>query len=149
MTYLGVISGLSLGYALGRWFGASMLDRLSRKAKMKKYIDFSEKLVHKYGSFALVISYFFPIIRHIMPYMVGLNKMAVWRYVLFSFTTGFVWTAIFFATGHFAFDHVQELGGLIYRLGIKLIWIPLALGALYFVIHYALISKNRKGGEKL
>ncbi|MFU1794858.1 DedA family protein [Paenibacillus azoreducens] len=149
LTYLGVVSGLSLGYALGRWFGLSVLDRLRRKEKMRKYIDFSEKLVHKYGSFALVISYFFPIIRHIMPYMVGLNKMAVWRYALISFTTGLVWTAIVFTTGHFAFDHVQELGELIYHLGIKLLWIPLALGGLYFGIRYARISKNRKGGDKL
>jgi membrane-associated protein len=31
MVYLGVISGLSLGYVLGRTLGVSVLDRLRRK----------------------------------------------------------------------------------------------------------------------
>jgi len=42
LTYLGVISGLSLGYVLGRIFGISVLDRLQRRKKMNKWINFSK-----------------------------------------------------------------------------------------------------------
>jgi len=137
LTYLGVVSGLSIGYALGRFFGKSVLERLKRKRNMNRYIDMAEKLVSKYGSFAICISYFFPIIRHVMPYVVGLNKMSFKRYALFSFTTGFVWTLIFFTVGHFVGDHAGEVGDMIYRIGLKWLWLPCVLAAVYFIIHYS------------
>ncbi|UKS25160.1 VTT domain-containing protein [Paenibacillus sp. HWE-109] len=56
LTYLGVVSGLTLGYLLGRCVGTAVLARLSRKKKMEKYLRFSETLVQKYGSFAIGIS---------------------------------------------------------------------------------------------
>ncbi len=141
LTYLGVISGLSLGYVLGRIYGTSVLDRLRRRKKMNKWIHFAETLVDKYGNFALCISYFFPIIRHVMPYVIGLNKITFKRYALFSFTTGFVWTAIFFTFGRLVGDHVQEVGDRVYRYGLKLLWIPFVIAAVLFIIRY---SSNQK-----
>lgn len=137
LTYLGVISGLSLGYVLGRLFGTSVLDRLRRRKKMNKWIDFSETLVHKYGSFALCISYFFPILRHVMPYVIGLNQIKFKRYALLSFSTGLVWTAIFFTVGRFVGSHVQEVGELVYHYGLMLLWILFVLAAVLFIIRYA------------
>jgi len=148
LTYLGVISGLSLGYVLGRIFGISVLDRLQRRKKMNKWINFSKTLVDKYGSFALCISYFFPIIRHVMPYVIGLNKITFKRYALFSFTTGFVWTSIFFTVGYLVGDHAQEVGDLVYRYGLKLLWIPFVIAAVLFIIRYTSIQKKLQGRDK-
>lgn len=148
MTYLGVISGMSLGYVLGRMFGTAVLDRLRRSEKMNKWIDFSETLVHKYGSFALCISYFFPILRHVMPYMIGLNKITFKRYALFSFTTGFVWSAIFFTVGRFVGEHVQEVGELIYLYGLKLLSILFVFTAVFFIIRYSSNQKKLKGRDE-
>ncbi|MGZ9583372.1 DedA family protein [Paenibacillus marinisediminis] len=136
LTYLGVVSGLSLGYVLGRLLGRSVLDRLRRRNKMNKYIDLSETLTHKYGSFSLCISYFFPILRHVMPYVIGLNRMTFRRYALFSFTSGLVWTAIFFIVGRFVGDHVQEIGEFVYRYGLKLLWILFVVAIVYLIIRY-------------
>ncbi|NEW06359.1 DedA family protein [Paenibacillus sp. SYP-B3998] len=134
LTYLGVISGLSLGYVLGRTLGASMMERLRKKKKMSRYIEFSEKLIRKYGNFAIGISYFFPIIRHVMPYLVGLSHMSFRRYAAFSYTTGFVWTLLFFTLGYWVGDHAQNLGTLIYDYGLRFIWLPFALLAIYLLI---------------
>lgn len=41
LTYLGVVSGLTLGYLLGRYAGTPILTRLRRKKKMEKYLRFS------------------------------------------------------------------------------------------------------------
>ncbi|NOU98531.1 DedA family protein [Paenibacillus planticolens] len=127
LTYLGVVSGLSVGYVLGRIFGLYILDRLRRKKGMDKYFNFSEKLMQKYGNFALSISYFFPIIRHVMPYMAGLNQMSFRRYAIYSYTAGFVWTLLFFTIGHLVGDHAQRIGMLIYSYGLQFLWLPLAL----------------------
>ncbi|GIP31782.1 DedA family protein [Paenibacillus sp. J2TS4] len=148
LTYLGVISGLSLGYVLGRIFGTSVLDRLQRRKRMNHWLDFSKTLVHKYGSFALCISYFFPILRHVMPYVIGLNKMTFRRYALFSFTAGFVWTAVFFIVGRFVGDHVQQVGELVYRHGLRLLWILFVLTAVFFIIRYTSNQHKIQGRDK-
>lgn len=66
VTYLGVVSGLTLGYVLGRVMGVTVLDRLKTKKNMQLYIEKSQDLINRYGSFSLFISYFFPIVRHQM-----------------------------------------------------------------------------------
>jgi membrane-associated protein len=137
LTYLGVISGLSLGYILGRYVGTPVLARLRRKKKMDKYIEFSETLMQMYGSFALCISYFFPIIRHVMPYVAGVHRMSFKRYALFSYTTGLAWTFLFFMIGRFVGDHAKEVGTLFYEYGLRFLWLPFVLFAVWAIIRYS------------
>lgn len=118
VTYLGVISGLSLGYVLGRYFGSPVLDKLRRKKNVEKHIQTSERLIQRYGNFALCFSYFLPIVRHIVPYLVGINKMPYRRYILYSYTTGFVWTFLFFVIGQFAGSRVESMGIMLYHYGL-------------------------------
>ncbi|TDF94072.1 DedA family protein [Paenibacillus piri] len=143
LTYLGVISGLTLGYVLGRFIGTPVIERLKRKKKMEKYLTASEKLIDKYGSFALVISYFLPVIRHVVPYIVGLNRMPFRRYAFFSYSTGFVWTLIFFTAGRFFGDYADEIGALIHKQGLKWIWLPCVLIVIYVIIRIARKHKNK------
>lgn len=128
VTYLGVVSGLSLGYFLGRFVGVSALERFSKKAKMQKYIAKSQDLLQKYGSQALMISYFLPVVRHVVPYLVGIGKMSFRRYALYSYTTGFVWTLGFFVTGHLLGKNAPYIGLLIAKYSkFGLLVIPLIL----------------------
>lgn len=99
VTYLGVVSGLSIGYILGRVIGVQILDRLAKRKNMQRYLEKSQGIVERYGSFALCISYFIPVVRHVVPYLAGVGKMAFPRYAAFSYSTGFIWTMIFFSMG--------------------------------------------------
>ncbi|MCS7458979.1 DedA family protein [Paenibacillus doosanensis] len=146
LTYLGVISGLSLGYFLGRFVGSPVIEKLKRKKKMDKYLSMSESLIEKYGSMALVISYFFPVVRHVTPYIVGINKMTFRRYALISYSTGLVWTLIFFVAGRLAGDHVEEAGKLIHLYGLRLLWVPAAL-VMIWAVYRLVFSKRSLGGE--
>lgn len=134
VTYLGVVSGLSLGYILGRFLGTSALDKWLQKNKMEKYLRISESMTMKYGSFALCISYFFPVIRHVMPYLVGINKMSFSHYALISYSAGLVWTFLFFMLGRFFGTRVQEAGYLIYNYELKMIWVPVVIIIVWMVI---------------
>ncbi|GAB7055019.1 MULTISPECIES: DedA family protein [Paenibacillus] len=145
LTYLGVVSGLTLGYVLGRYIGTPVLDKLRRKKNMNQYIEMSQRWSSKYGSLALVISYFFPVIRHVMPYIVGLNKMPFSRYALFSYTTGLLWTLIFFTAGRLTVDHAAEVGMTIYRYGLNLLWVPFAACFIYVVFRLFLRKKRESG----
>ncbi|OUC02714.1 alkaline phosphatase [Bacillus thuringiensis serovar medellin] len=108
LTYLGVVSGLSLGYILGKIFGTKVLDKLMKKKKAK-YLLKSQQMVEKYGHYALVTSYFIPVVRHIVPYLVGMNNMSFKTYALYSYMTGFVWTLVYFVLGALFGQHIESI----------------------------------------
>ncbi|WP_445479873.1 DedA family protein [Lysinibacillus irui] len=131
VTYLGVVSGLSLGYVLGRQFGQRVLDKLMKKKKAK-YLLQSKDLLNKYGRFALVFSYFIPIVRHILPYLVGMNHMSFKTYAIFSYTTGFVWTLIYFTLGHLFGSQIEYISLLATKYGIYLGIVIVIISLLYY-----------------
>lgn len=108
LTYLGVVSGLSLGYILGKIFGTKVLDKLMKKKKAK-YVVKSQEMVEKYGHYALVTSYFIPVVRHVVPYLVGMNNMSFKTYALYSYTTGFLWTLVYFVLGSLFGQHIERI----------------------------------------
>jgi len=148
LTYLGVISGLSLGYVLGRFIGMPILLKLRRKNKMDRYLRISENLVWKYGSFALCISYFLPIVRHVMPYVVGINKMSFRRYAIFSYSIGFIWTLLFFSLGRFVGDHAKDIGYLVYNYSVKIVLFTFVLIVFLIVAKLLFGTKKVYGGDR-
>ncbi|MGE7114401.1 DedA family protein [Lysinibacillus sp. NPDC047702] len=131
LTYLGVVSGLSLGYILGKGFGHKIVDKLLKKKKAK-YLVKSKELIDKYGHFALVFSYFIPIVRHIIPYLVGMNNMPFLKYAMYSYTTGFIWTLLYFTLGLFFGKHIEYISALATRYGIYFGISVGIIGCLYY-----------------
>ncbi|MGE7883106.1 DedA family protein [Bacillus sp. NPDC094077] len=119
LTYLGVVSGLSLGYILGKIFGVRVLNKLMKKKKAK-YVVKSQEMVEKYGHYALVTSYFIPVVRHIVPYLVGMNNMSFKTYALYSYTTGFVWTLVYFVLGSLFGQHIERIVAVAIEYGVYL-----------------------------
>lgn len=117
LTYLGVVSGLSLGYILGKIFGTKVLDKLMKR-KRQKYLLKSQQMVEKYGHYALVTSYFIPVVRHIVPYLVGMNNMPFKTYALYSYTTGFVWTLVYFVLGALFGQHIESIVAIAIEYGL-------------------------------
>ncbi|MCL1696647.1 DedA family protein [Lysinibacillus sp. BPa_S21] len=119
ITYLGAVSGLSLGFILGKVFGYKILDKLVKKNKAK-YLLKSKELIDRYGHFALVISYFIPVVRHILPYLVGMNNMSFKKYALYYYSAGFVWTSIYFTLGLYFGKYIESISMLATKYGIYL-----------------------------
>ena len=117
LTYLGVVSGLSLGYILGKVFGTKVLHKLMKKKKAK-YLIKSQEMVDKYGQYALVTSYFIPVVRHIVPYLVGMNNMSFKTYALYSYMTGFVWTLVYFVLGALFGQHIESIVAIAIEYGV-------------------------------
>lgn len=136
LTYAGVISGLSLGYFIGRFIGSPVLQNLQKRKRFQKPLEQSERLIMKYGSYALCFSYFLPLIRHVIPYMVGMAKMPFARYALFSYSAGFLWTIFFFAMGKFVGRHIDKIGYIVHQIGWNALWILAVLVVIYFIIKH-------------
>jgi membrane protein DedA with SNARE-associated domain len=144
MTFLGVISGLSIGYVLGKFIGTPILERLTKRKKIR-YIRQSQRLLHNYGHFALIISYFVPVVRHIVPYLVGLNKMPFKQYALYSYSTGFAWTLLYFILGNLFGQNIEKIVTLVTKYGLIFgVGIFVALIILFFIKH----MKSESVGSK-
>ncbi|GAA4704515.1 DedA family protein [Brevibacillus fulvus] len=134
--YLGVSSGLSIGYFLGKWFGKPILDWLSKKEKMEKTIQRSTALIHRYGTYSLCFSYLFPVVRHLVPYIVAMGGMTYRRYALIAYPIGLLWTAFFYFLGHFFGKSMESIVELTRRYGFY------ALGAVVLLIVLLLIVRR-------
>ncbi|WP_374722821.1 DedA family protein [Peribacillus tepidiphilus] len=144
MTFLGVISGLSIGYVLGKFIGTPILERLTKRKKIR-YIRQSQRLLHNYGHFALIISYFVPVVRHIVPYLVGLNKMPFKQYAFYSYSTGFAWTLLYFILGNLFGQNIEQIVTLVTKYGLIFgVGIFVALIILFFINH----MKSESVGSK-
>jgi membrane protein DedA with SNARE-associated domain len=132
LTYLGVVSGLSLGYILGKIFGIRVLEKLMKKKKAK-YLLKSQEIVGKYGHYALVISYFIPVVRHIVPYLVGMNNMSFKTYAIYSYVTGFIWTLVYFVLGSIFGKHIEMIVTLVTEYGIYFGGIVIIVSSISYV----------------
>lgn len=145
VTYAGVVSGLSIGYGLGRGLGAPILKRISQKKNIDRYIQKAHRLAERYGPFSLVISYFFPIVRHIVPYIVGINKMPYHRYALCSYTTGFIWTCIFFTAGRYLGGFIKGIDATIKQYS----WISIIIFLLILMLYWIFTKLKMKNIMRL
>ena len=130
ITYAGVIFGLSIGYVLGKVIGIRSLKYLERKKNMSKYNNQANQLFERYGCYSLVIGYFFPIIRHIVPYIVGMAKMPYSKYALLSYSTGFAWTLVYFTIGRYFGNNINTISSFLTQYKFVLVAIFLLGGVL-------------------
>ncbi|CAM3377307.1 MULTISPECIES: DedA family protein [Brevibacillus] len=139
-AYLGVASGLTIGFLLGKYFGKPILGWLSKKEKMRAKVERSTALLEKYGTTALCISYLFPVVRHLVPYLVAMGGMTYRRYALLSYPIGLVWTVAFYLIGYVFGRNVETIIGMIRSYG------AYTLMALLVVLGVVLLVRKMRGG---
>ena len=141
ITYAGVIFALSVGYVLGKVVGIPSLRYLEHKKDMSRYTNQANLLFERFGSYSLVIGYFFPVIRHIVPYIVGMAKMPYTKYALLSYTTGFAWTLVYFTIGRYFGNNINTIAN--YFAHYKLL-----LVALFLVGGVLVLTKGFKNNQR-
>lgn len=100
-------------------------------------------MLDRFGHFALIISCFFPVIRHLIPYIVGIGQMPYCRYALFSCSSGFVWTLIYFCAGRLFGKHIEHIGLLVTKYGS---YLP---ALLVLTVSTIFLTRLRKSGSKM
>lgn len=100
LSFAGICCGMTVGYVIGRFVGMPILVRIGRGPKGEKAVKRAQELVDKYGSTALLFTYFIPFVRNMMPYVVGANAMRFSKFAFFAYTGAFVWTLLFFLIGY-------------------------------------------------
>ena len=98
---IAAIVGNEVNYYIGKKFGDKILDSHKIKFIKQEHLDESRAFVGKYGEKALVLSRFMPIIRTIVPFLLGVGDMNYKKYFIFNSIGGILWVLLFLNLGFF------------------------------------------------
>ncbi|HMJ08102.1 MAG TPA: DedA family protein [Pyrinomonadaceae bacterium] len=122
---LGGMAGDSFGYMIGRIF--------HEKAKDYRFYNMAqpriERLIAKFGGFAIVISKYIYGIRAAMCVFYGIGKMPFYRFLALDAISCAVWVLLLSGTGYFFSGAITSIVGDFKQIGI----------ALFFLILFAVI----------
>lgn len=145
-TYLGTVSGLTFGYAMGRKFGPRLFAWLGRRGStVARGLGRSEVMMRKYGNAALLFSYFVPLVRHLVPYVAGAQRFAFRRFAVSAYAASFAWTTVYFILGSTVSLHAKEIGSASYGFGVQAFWLIAVTGACWFILRHKRLKSRSRG----
>lgn len=95
------VLGDTINYEIGKHFGRKLLNNKKFTIIKKENLDKADALIAKYGSAAVFIARFMPIIRTIVPFVVGMGKLEYKKFIPFNALGGIVWVSLFLLLGFF------------------------------------------------
>lgn len=100
MTIAAVLGNTS-NYWIGRKVGEAIVRSGKVKALTPERMDKTQSMLDKYGSLAVFLTRFFPIIRTFAPFLAGIGEMHFARFTLFNCLGGLTWVTLFSLLGYF------------------------------------------------
>lgn len=95
------ILGNTSNYWIGRKVGEAIVRSGKVKALTPERIEKTQAMLDKYGSLAVFLTRFFPIIRTFAPFLAGMGEMSFGRFTLFNCLGGVTWVCLFTLLGYF------------------------------------------------
>ncbi len=135
---LGGLAGDTFAYWMGRVFRESIKDyQFYRMAQPR-----IEKLIGKFGGFAIIISKYIYGLRAAMCIFNGIGKMPFWRFLLLDAISCSIWVFILAGAGYFFSGAITSVLGDFKRIGVALFFIVLiGVIAFYLIERYWLSEK--------
>jgi membrane-associated protein len=104
LLFLAAVLGDNLNYMIGRFAGNKAINlKISNRNLVKKeYIDKTHEFFEKYGTKAIIMARFVPIVRTFTPFVAGIGEMDYKRKFLpYDLVGGFLWISSMTLAGFF------------------------------------------------
>ena len=101
--------GDNLGFLLGHYGGEPLLERYRKIPRVHRTLARAERLIQRYGSFAIFIARFIAGMRIIAGPLAGVLRMPWRKFVVFNFLGAAVWVTVISSIGYFFGRHWDEL----------------------------------------
>ena len=101
--------GDNLGFLLGHYGGEPLLVRYRKVPRVHRTLARAERLIQRYGSFAIFIARFIAGMRIIAGPLAGVLHMPWRKFVVFNFLGAAVWVTVISSVGYFFGRHWEEL----------------------------------------
>ncbi|SFG27592.1 membrane protein DedA, SNARE-associated domain [Desulfotomaculum arcticum] len=81
----GTLGGFAIGYTIGNKLGVPFIHKYGKYIFLTpEKISRLEKWFMSFGNYAIIIGYFLPIARSVMPYLLGVCKMPFIKVIIFA-----------------------------------------------------------------
>lgn len=130
--FLAAVLGNTSGYFIGRKVGRRLFDHPNRIFK-KKYLHDAERFYQKYGSKAVVLAMFVPIIRAFAPVVAGAAKMDYRKFVTFNLIGAAAWVGIMTYLGYYGGKGLTDAGFNIEAIALIIIGLSLLPGVIHWL----------------
>lgn len=104
LLVIAAVTGNSLNYSLGSFFGSKVFKPQNKILKLE-YYEKTQKFFDKEGGKAVIFSRFLPIFRTVAPFVAGVGKMNFGRFTFYNIIGGLLWIVSFLGLG-FLFGNI-------------------------------------------
>jgi membrane protein DedA with SNARE-associated domain len=139
VTVLGELAGGTVGYLVGRFGGRPLIDNYGKYIHLTHAnLDRVHAFFERFGSFAIFICRFIPVIRGIVSIPAGLAEMDLGQFYLWYAlgSIGFCGALVFL--GFEAGDHIDSITPMLHKGGLAI-----AVGAVVVMIALWLVLRGR------
>jgi membrane-associated protein len=92
-------TGDNTNYFFGKFIGPKVFSNEHSKFLNRKHLNKTQKFYNEYGSRAVIIARFMPIIRTFVPFVAGIGQMIYRKYISYSIFGAVLWTQLFLWAG--------------------------------------------------
>lgn len=97
---ISAILGDTVNYEIGKHFGKKILNNKKFKLIKDENLKKAEDLVKQYGGTAVLLARFMPIIRTIVPFVVGMGELHYPKFIKYNAIGGIIWVSLFLTMGY-------------------------------------------------
>lgn len=138
---MGTFTGSMLTYLIGRTVGRPVIQKFGRYIFItQKRLRKTERLFQRQAIWTLIITKYIAVIRDVIPYITGINKLKLKIYIPIQLVASFLWTSTFLIAGNL----LERAGASIYHHW-RIELIPGVLLMIGVVIGYRLMHKRIHG----
>lgn len=144
---VGSLSGETIGFALGTWFGpriqASWLGRrIGEKNWMRAQIYFDRR-----GGIAIFVSRFLPVLHALIPVTVGMSRMRYRRFLAWTMPACVLWAGAYVSVGWLAAGSYRRLQSQLHYAGLVFAGIIVAFLLVVLVVKQLLQRREARHME--
>jgi membrane protein DedA with SNARE-associated domain len=131
---VGALTGESIGFALGRFFGPKIRDsRLGRRIGVKNWHR-AEYYVDRRGGIAVFVSRFLPVLHSLVPVTVGMSTMRYRKFIAWTAPACAIWAAAYVTVGWIVAGSFRALQDRLHFAGYLLVAAILVFGGAVLLI---------------
>lgn len=139
---IAAIAGDNLAYYIGRKLGPRVFTKDDGLIFRRDHIDRAEQVYERFGSKALLVTHFFPVVRTFMPLLAGVARMSYRRFLTFDIIGDTFWAASVTLIGYYVGSRIPNVDNYI-LLVLGIVVICSLAPALYHFVRIQLRGRRK------
>ena len=109
-AFVGSACGISVSYALGRFFGTRAITEVASRLHIRpERLALTHRWVNRWGKYVLLVAYFIPGVRHLAGLLLGASLLPPLTFARIAYAGALLWTSTFIGLGYIAGEEWHQL----------------------------------------